>query len=44
VKVEFTTRTTKEFRPEPGVEQVNDRTWAFRGKDIFEAWLKYRPF
>jgi len=44
VKVESTTRGTMEFRPQPGVEQINDRTWVFRGKDIVEAWLKYSSF
>lgn len=44
VKVEFTTRGTATFRPREGVEQVNDRTWVFKGKDILEAWLKYSSF
>ncbi len=44
VKVEFTTRGTSSFRPREGIEQVNDRTWVFRGKDILEAWLKYSSF
>ena len=44
LKVESTTRGTMEFRPQPGVEQINDRTWVFRGKDIVEAWLKYSSF
>jgi D-amino peptidase len=44
VRVEFTPRGTQGFRPREGVEQLNDRTWAFRGKDILEAWLKYSSF
>jgi D-amino peptidase len=44
VKVEFTTRGTPAFRPREGVEQVNGRTWVFRGKDILDAWLKYSSF
>jgi D-amino peptidase len=44
VKVEFTPRGTARFRPREGVEQINDRTWAFRGKDIVDAWLKYSSF
>jgi len=26
------------------VEQVDERTWVFRGKDIIEAWSKYSSF
>ena len=44
VRVEFTPRGTQGFRPREGVEQLNERTWAFRGKDILEAWLKYSSF
>ena len=44
VKVEFTPHGTEHFAPREGVEQVNDRTWAFRGKDIVDAWLKYSSF
>jgi D-aminopeptidase len=44
VKVEFTTRGTETFRPREGVEQLNARTWVFRGKDIIDAWLKYSSF
>ena len=44
VRVEFTTRTGHEFLPRQGVERVNERTWAFRGKDIIDAWLKYSSF
>jgi D-amino peptidase len=41
VKVEFTTRGEEAFRPREGVERLNERTWAFRGKDIVDAWLKF---
>lgn len=44
VKVEFTTRSEHEFLPREGVVRVNDRTWAFSGKDIVDAWLKYSSF
>jgi D-amino peptidase len=44
VKVEFTPRGTGSFRPREGIEQLNDRTWVFRGKDIVDAWLKYSSF
>ncbi len=32
VKVELTTKGSRGFRPREGVEQLNDRTWSFRGK------------
>jgi D-amino peptidase len=44
VKVELTTKGSRGFRPREGVEQLNDRTWVFRGKDIMEAWLKFSSF
>ena len=44
LKMEFTTRGTHNFSPGPGVEQLDDRTWVFRGKDVMEAWLKYSSF
>jgi D-amino peptidase len=44
VKVEFTTRFVSTFLPREGVEQVDQRTWAFRGNDIQDAWLKYGSF
>ena len=44
VKVEFTPTSTTMFRPREGVEQLDQRTWIFRGKDIMEAWLKYSSF
>jgi D-amino peptidase len=44
VKVESTPRGTEQFNPREGVEQLNDRTWVFRGKDIVDAWLKYSSF
>ena len=42
VKVEFTTRGEEDIRPREGVERLNERTWVFRGKDIVDAWLKFR--
>ena len=44
VKVDLTTKGNRNFRPREGVEQLNDRTWIFRGKDITEAWLKFSSF
>jgi D-aminopeptidase len=41
VKVEFTTRGERDIRPREGVERLDERTWAFRGKDIVDAWMKY---
>ncbi len=44
VKVEFTPRATDRFESREGVQQLDARTWTFRGKDIVEAWLKYSSF
>ncbi len=44
VKVEFTTDGVHRFRSVEGVEQIDPRTWVFRGKDIRDAWLKYSSF
>jgi len=44
VKVEFTTTAIHEFSAREGVQQINERTWSFRGRDIVEAWLKYSSF
>jgi len=44
VRVELTTKGTRGLRPRDGVQQLNERTWAFRGKDILEAWLKFSSF
>lgn len=44
VRVEFTTRGVRQFRPRDGVEQLGERTWAFRGKDLRDAWLKFSNF
>jgi len=44
VKVEFTTTGVHSFRSGGGVEQIDERTWAFHGKDILDAWLKYSSF
>jgi D-amino peptidase len=38
VRVEFP--EARKVRLLPGVEQVNERTWIFRGKDIVDAYLK----
>jgi D-amino peptidase len=44
VKVQFTTRGVEYFRRREGVEQVDERTWVFHGKDLMDAWLKYSSF
>jgi D-amino peptidase len=44
VKVELTSSSTRTFAKQPGVEQLNGRTWVFRGKDLMGAWLKYSSF
>ena len=44
VKVEFVNAAGRTFNPRAGVEQINARTWVFRGKDICDAWLKYSSF
>lgn len=44
VKVEFTPRTEDRYESREGVQQVDARTWTFRGKDIVDAWLKYSSF
>ncbi len=40
VKMELTPRGKHTLQPREGVEQVNDRTWVSRGKNIMDAWLK----
>lgn len=40
-KIQFTTRGVQYFQAREGVEQIDERTWAFRGKDLKDAWLKY---
>jgi D-amino peptidase len=44
VKVEFTTAAGRVYAQREGVERIDERTWAFRGKDIMEAWLKFSSF
>ena len=44
VKVQLTTKGTASLDPAPGVEQLDERTWVFRGKNLIEAWLKYTSF
>lgn len=43
VKVEITTRGTGRWTAGNGIEQLDGRTWVFRGKNFMDAWLKYRP-
>jgi D-amino peptidase len=42
LRIEFTTRGVPAIPPREGVERLNERTWAFRGRDIVDAWLKSR--
>jgi D-amino peptidase len=42
LRIEFTTRGEPAIPPREGVERLNERTWAFHGKDIVDAWLKSR--
>jgi D-amino peptidase len=44
LKIEFTTRGVRQFLPREGVEQLDERTWAFRGRDFRDAWLKWEGF
>lgn len=44
LKVEYVTNAAHHFAPREGVEQVDERTWVFRGKDLMDAWLKYGSF
>jgi len=44
LRVELTTAAGRVYEAREGVERVNERTWAFRGKDIMDAWLKYGSF
>jgi D-amino peptidase len=44
VKLELTTKGSRDLRPREGVEQLSERTWIFRGKDIIDAWLKFSAF
>jgi hypothetical protein len=41
--VEFTPEGQSRARYEAGdgVAQVDSRTWAFRGRDILEAWFRF---
>jgi D-amino peptidase len=41
IKVEFAPLGTHGFWPRDDVEQLNERTWAFRGKDFMEALQKW---
>ena len=43
LKVEITTRGTGKWTSGNGVEQIDGRTWVFRGKNFTDAWAKYRP-
>ena len=44
VKVQFTSKATPNLEPRDGIEQLDERTWVFRGKDIIDAWLRYSSF
>jgi len=44
VRVEFTPEGVETWRQQhqEGVEKLDARTWVYRGKDIVDAWLKFR--
>jgi D-amino peptidase len=45
VKVELTSSTNpRTFAKQPGVEQLDGRTWVFRGSSLRRAWLKFSSF
>lgn len=44
VKVELTSSSTRTFTKQSGVEQLDGRTWVFRGADLRSAWLKFSSF
>lgn len=45
VRVEFFSPVgAPHFKAEPGVRQIDARTWDFTGPDFISAWLKFRPF
>jgi D-amino peptidase len=44
VKVEYIPSATANFLPRPGVQQLVGGTWVFRGKNLIDAWLKFRSF
>ncbi|MBI3684344.1 MAG: M55 family metallopeptidase [Acidobacteria bacterium] len=45
LKVEFTPEGQSKIRHQPGggVEQIDSRTWVFRGSTFLEAWFKFMP-
>ncbi len=45
VKVELVSSpSARTFTQQPGVEQLDGRTWVFRGNDLLRAWLKFSSF
>ncbi|HUY14228.1 MAG TPA: M55 family metallopeptidase [Terriglobia bacterium] len=45
VKVELVSSpSARTFTQQPGVEQLDGRTWLFRGNDLTRAWLKFSSF
>jgi D-amino peptidase len=44
LEIEYTTRNSLSYsaRSNPGLEVVNDRTIRIHGKDVVEAWTRYR--
>lgn len=44
VKVQVTVEGQGIIRPREGVERLDERTTAYRGKDIVDAWLKWSDF
>ncbi len=44
VRVEYTSSATPHFTLHPGMQQLDGRTWLFRGNSFIDAWLKFRSF
>ena len=44
VKVEYIPSATARFLPGPDVQQLGGDTWVFRGKNLVDAWLRFRSF
>ena len=40
-RIQFTTRGVQYYPAREGLDQIDERTWAFRGRDLKDAWLKY---
>lgn len=43
IKVQYVS-AAPQFKPGPGVKQIDSQTWQFTGPDFISAWLKFRSF